>query len=65
MIKRMISMAMFGLLALNAGNALAAAGDTISQNTGLTVIADGGKTYNIDSLLNQNKVLVIYQTFAG
>ena len=57
--------AMLGLSAAFVGNVFAAAGDTIPHNTGLVVKDADGKTYNLDSLLNLNKVIVVEQTFVG
>ncbi len=63
--KKMGMVAMLGLSAAFAGNVYAAAGDTIPKVTGLTVTDGTGKTYNIDSLLNLNKVIAFNQTFDG
>ncbi len=46
-------------------DATATPGDTIPHKTGIVVTDGLGKTYDIDSLLNLNKVLVFHQTWDG
>ncbi len=39
-------------------------GDTIPHQTGMIVIDDAGKSWNIDSILDAGKVLAVHQTFS-
>ncbi len=57
---RKIGMTALTLLGVSAS--VAFAGDTVPQVTNVVVSDDIGATYNIDSILNLNKVLVIATT---
>ncbi len=67
MIKKLVLTAMFaGLMsAAFVGTAKAAAGDTIPHETGLVAVDADGNSWNIDNILDSNKVLVVLNTFAG
>ncbi len=51
--------------AFTASAAFTDSAGTVVNPTGLVVTDEKGQQYNIDNILNQNKVLVIHTTYSG
>ncbi len=66
MSKRLLRTVLFGFFAATAVSAaFTDSAGTVPNPTGLVVTDEKSQQYNIDSILDLNKVLVIHTTYSG